>query len=161
MPNYVRNVMTLSGNKHDISEILAKCKTDESEFDFNGIIPMPGYIYRGNLGLEERLKYGDLNWYDWSYEHWGTKWNACDPKVEHSDMVCDGTNEARITFDTAWSAPIPVFEALAKQYPDLSIVVNYADEDYGSNCGIWNNGVCFHYPYGGAAESFAEYVWSM
>ena len=34
--------------------------------DFNKVIPMPDYIFQGNLGMAEREKYGKENWYDWS-----------------------------------------------------------------------------------------------
>ena len=38
-------------------------------------------------------------------------------------------------FQTAWSAPHPVIEQLAKMYPDITITHKWADEDIGMNCG--------------------------
>jgi len=40
-----------------------------------------------------------------------------------------------ITFFTAWSAPHPVIEQLAKMYPDITFTHKWADEDIGMNCG--------------------------
>ena len=70
-------------------------------------------------------RYGERDWYDWSIENWGTKWNAGDTVV-YSDVI---------EFQTAWSTPIPVFVELSKRLKDTTIAVDYADEDIGSNCG--------------------------
>ena len=70
-------------------------------------------------------RYGERDWYDWSIKNWGTKWNAGDTVVD-SDVI---------EFQTAWSTPIPVFVELSKRLKDIPIIVHYADEDIGSNCG--------------------------
>lgn len=70
-------------------------------------------------------RYGERDWYDWSIENWGTKWNAGDTVV-YSDII---------EFQTAWSTPIPVFVELSKRLKNVEINVDYADEDIGSNCG--------------------------
>lgn len=154
MPNYVRNRVTVKGDPTDINCLLTKCETDQSKFSFEGIIPMPDYVYRGNLGLEEtRLYPGDLNWYDWRINHWDTKWDAVEPTV-----TFDGKREATIRFDTAWSAPYPVYKEMARQYPMLDFYIEYADEDLGENCGIIENGRYFE------AESpleFAANLWGI
>ncbi|AZC26763.1 MULTISPECIES: hypothetical protein [Pseudomonas] len=58
---------------------------------------------------------------------WGTKWNAY-----HQTVDTDG---CQLTFDTAWSAPEPVFKALSALHPSEEIIVLFADEDIGNNCG--------------------------
>ncbi len=68
-----------------------------------------------------------LHGMDFARKHWGTKWNACESVANASA----GTAQ----FDTAWSCPAPVFEALSKKFPDDVIEVTFADEDIGSNCG--------------------------
>lgn len=140
MPNWVKNKMFIQGSPAQIDDLLDKCNTDESVFDFNGIVPMPGDVYRGGLGKDEMELYpGDLNWYDWSVNHWGTKWNACEASI--TSFVDGELAYAIISFDTAWSAPIPIFEAVKEQYPDFYISVRYADEDIGNNCGVWEDGI--------------------
>lgn len=58
-------------------------------------------------------KYGCDNWYDWSIEHWGTKWNAYD---------CEGVpEEGVLTFGTAWNPPEKVIEKLFEKYPNGDI----------------------------------------
>jgi hypothetical protein len=75
----------------------------------------------GKLRQENRLKYGYSDWYDWCTNNWGTKWNAC--YVQCSTKATDAT----MWFDTAWSAPVPIFEALAKKFPEHEFII-HADE---------------------------------
>lgn len=70
-------------------------------------------------------RYKARDWYEWSIENWGTKWNGGDTVVD-SDII---------EFQTAWSTPVPVFIELSKCMKDVAITVDYADEDIGSNCG--------------------------
>jgi hypothetical protein len=67
----------------------------------------------------ERLmaQHGANNWYNWNCEHWGTKWNASDARVE----VVSGT-EVVIQFDSAWSPPTPVIDAMAARLPSARIL---------------------------------------
>lgn len=91
---------------------------------------MPDNIFKGNLGPREQELYGKNNWYDWSVANWGTKWNAYgfEPDTDHS-------KEKEIRFLTAWSAPHPILEKLAKLFPDVKLEHEWADEDIGMNCG--------------------------
>jgi hypothetical protein len=70
---------------------------------------------------------GYLHNMDFNRKVWGTKWNACE-----SDVNLD---EGKASFNTAWSCPIPVLEAISKRFPNDKIDVVFADEDIGSNCG--------------------------
>lgn len=72
---------------------------------------------------------GYLHDMDFNRKAWGTKWNAC----EQVHDVEAGTAE----FETAWSCPRPVLEALSKRFLSEEIHVTFADEDIGSNCGTF------------------------
>ena len=78
-------------------------------------------ILRGYYNLR---KHGYTNWYDWSIAKWGTKWNA-------NETYGSGSN---FTFDTAWSCP---FEWLLKLSKHIDFKGSFADEDLGSNLGIF------------------------
>mgnify|MGYP003291331784 CR=1 FL=1 len=133
MPNHVTNMIQFSGEQKDIDKILELIKGEESCIDFNKIVPMPENIFRGNLGQKERELYGKNNWYDWSCFNWGTKWNA------YSDSL--DKEENTITFDTAWSCPLPVLDKLAEicYKHNVSFTGKWADEDRGVNVGIFES----------------------
>jgi len=91
-------------------------------------------LEKGSANLEEAQQaldnirdYGHQDWYSWSTSNWGTKWNA------YSQNSDEGSNE--ISFETAWSTPYPVIEALSRKYPEAVISMRYADEDFGHNVG--------------------------
>ena len=88
----------------------------------------------------ERFGYAD--WYGWQINNWGTKWNA-------SDSYVDGNT---LHFQTAWSVPEPVLIKLSELFPKINILVKFADEDIGSNCGefeILNGQIIRFKEYGG------------
>lgn len=125
MPNWVVNKVTFIGSQNKIEKIFEHIKGEDTLIDFNKIIPMPDYIYRGNLGEKERKKYGKNNWYDWSIEHWNTKWNATDTYRENNSIY----------YNTAWSPATPIFQKLTQMYPDIDMELQWADEDMGNNIG--------------------------
>lgn len=84
------------------------------------------YEKLGMKYIENIIKYGHPTWYGWACENWGTKWNACDTRINGED---------EIQFDTAWSNPEPVIKKLAEKYPDAQIFHEWSDEEYGNNCG--------------------------
>ena len=133
MPNNVTNLIKFNGKQEDINKVLELIRTGKECIDFNTIIPMPENIFRGNVGLEERQKYGSDNWYDWSIAHWGTKWNAYDSHLDKENNT--------ITFDTAWSCPIPVLDALAEicYKHNVEFEGKWADEDRGYNVGTFES----------------------
>lgn len=213
MPNWVQTDICLHGEEKDIKKVLELVKSEESEFDFNKIIPMPktlnlpagGYddqsiqyaiskktqaeqagikvalvnakcdfygnyfkkIYGrtftteelekcakefetrttrspfdstdyeglrlktledlGNMYIHNILTYGCDTWYDWCCENWGTKWNACELRIDDNF----------ISFQTAWSVADPILEAFAYICDEYNVTFEgeYADEDRGSNAG--------------------------
>lgn len=84
----------------------------------------------GKQYMYNREHYGCYTWFDWCRRNWGTKWNACNAEWSLDDGM--------LVFQTAWSAPFPIIEALAEKYPDLDFTHRWADEDIGNNCGqMW------------------------
>lgn len=190
MPNYVTNELTAP--KH----VLDALKSDESELDFNTVVPMPeimktdphtgitqwAEIAMGIINLKtlqqstpdpvaafqrqdygaaaKRLQqanairamtegpfpidwnakdfemliscmralkeHGHASWYEWANANWGTKWNAYE--VER-------VSEIVVRFQTAWSMPAQWFAKLVEKYPNETISIRWADEDFGNNVG--------------------------
>jgi hypothetical protein len=84
-------------------------------------------LVEAQMALDNIRDYGHQDWYSWSTSNWGTKGNA------YSQNSDEGSNE--ISFETAWSTPYPVIEALSRKYPEAVISMRYADEDFGHNVG--------------------------
>lgn len=141
MPNWVKNHVLIM----DRQAIKDCVKTEHRQgngweedvefFDFNEIIPMPKELENANktypIDDEEKTnkelikKYGADNWYDWSVDNWGTKWNTNSVRKISPQAV---------EFDTAWATPEPLIKALSEKY-HTTVSVCYADEDLGNNCG--------------------------
>jgi hypothetical protein len=63
-------------------------------------------------------KYGHAEWYSWSTDVWGCKWNNGD-EVELTDDSENGCISYR--FDTPWGPPEGVYLALRDMYPEVHI----------------------------------------
>lgn len=84
----------------------------------------------GKIYCENLMMYGALDWYGFNCNNWGTKWNSCE-----GTLIDESDTELQYDFQTAWSMPFPIFCKLTEIFKDITIKVEYADEDFGSNCG--------------------------
>ena len=84
----------------------------------------------GKQACMNRYLYNAETWYEWSLGNWGTKWNSYGYPEKIDFNIGDP-----IRFQTAWSAPHPVLEELARSYSHLEFEHQWADEDLGANCG--------------------------
>ena len=155
MPNWVTNSITATNDDGDqipCNKIIDRMRWTsddnvseqqaEEEISFHKVLPMPDELvnttYPNNISKEEsdRLidKYGHDNWYHWAWYNWGTKWDL--HGVNFGDLDDDG-NIYSFGFQTAWATPDKFITALSLLVKDVWIVVEYADEDYGSNYGTY------------------------
>ena len=191
MPNYCLNKLELQGGNQDLAELLAFVKSENCQFDFNRIVPMPQTVKdteRGSLSfaseavclyldegtisnhlrwmmdksavkeedlavviqtwekenkidlslgqriLDNRRKYGNCgDWYEWSINNWGTKWDACEVMIDDSTIL----------FETAWSPCSPVIEKLAHLFPKVSLSYKYFEPGvYLAGRESYQNGEC-------------------
>jgi len=132
MPNWITNKVQINEiNPQKLENFQNSLLNDEKEVDFEIVAPMPeelkDTVAPSKIPNKTLLKkYGVDNWYDWSNENWGTKWNASNTII----------NSDTIIFQTAWNTPIEYFLKLSKRNLVVEFQVKYADEDIGSNCGI-------------------------
>jgi len=111
MPNHTDNRVILShADSQKIDDIYNVMNTDDALL-LQHIIPMN----------ESLLDGGD--WYDWRLDNWGTKWDIYETHCTRIDA-----NTLSMTFYTAWSPPIPVFDKLT----DMGYEINarYLDEGW-------------------------------
>lgn len=105
MPNWCNNSLTITHKDADkLENLMSLIRDDEDGGFFNHIKPMPEKI-RNTTAPDDKP-----NWYDWSCDNWGTKWDAsCIDHYQYTE------NTVGFSFDTAWSPPIPIYEELTKQ----------------------------------------------
>jgi len=75
------------------------------------------------------IKVGEhpLFWWNWNIANWGTKWS-----VSGDDVNARAHNKsAFVSFDTAWSPPMRIVQALSEKYPDLVVHIKFAEMGMG------------------------------
>ena len=115
MPNWCTNSVVISHDDETLIDALEQelMKGDDAKV-FNHLVPRPA---------EE-----EENWYAWNINAWGTKWDVNETYENDEGYIC---------FDTAWSTPHEIIFELCLRYTDLTFEVQFADEDLGSNCGMY------------------------
>lgn len=124
--NEAKRIVGFKFSEHPLLASLEKINRLENNFsklsenDFKNLIKM----------LKNYRRHGYFHQMDFAVNKWGTKWNACEVQLDLDNGIC--------TFQTAWSCPNPILETLSKKFPESVINVEYADEDIGSNCGLFS-----------------------
>jgi len=142
VPNICENELSIyaDGDQQEalLKTLTKRVKSKESVFDFNKLVPSPDWDNTPNEDGEfpvidedapafmQIKKFplsgkSDDRWYDWRCTNWGTKWGACEIEITQDDE-----DFLEITFNTAWSPPEPIVEALRSKY-------ECKDEDSYSN----------------------------
>lgn len=85
----------------------------------------PAYEEQGRRRLRAILETGYASWYDWNIAKWGTKWGAYSVEIIDAEP-----GQFTFKFDTAWSFPAPIFEALVERYPALTFDCRCFDEGW-------------------------------
>ena len=165
MPNWCNNTVEIGHD--DVSKMEALVEAINAGKFCNFAIPTPEslHIVAGRVGddtnpeqikLEEDTKrnlevHGFANWYDFQVARWGTKWD-----VEPYDTVVLDGNGVHFGFDSAWSPPTGVYEALVEQGFNVKA---YYWESGMCFAGVWNNGSDDFYELSNmTAEEIAEEI---
>jgi hypothetical protein len=153
MPNWYHSKLTIQNTCSGFEKIKAVFTPDQYKecHPFQSIIPPPVDLLMSDInmlndsslqkltnlkrkeGVEQKeqknlIKFGVKDLYDWKVGNWGTKWDACDLIVRY-----DNDEEFQVDFDSAWSPPIPVFEKIIQDNPNLSIFISmYSWESDGA-----------------------------
>ena len=108
MPNWCWNHLEVMCTEEHVAELQKfvekSTKATKEQFSFEGTLP------RGDRE----------DWYDWSCDNWGTKWDACDPNINESEPQCFS-----VSFDTAWTPPIAWIQNIMDKYPNLEFSLEY------------------------------------
>jgi hypothetical protein len=156
MPNWCSNHITVRGTDPVAIKRLADA-FDNGEFCAT-VVPMPeelnitsGFLGSGDEQKELEAKsaanlekYGYANWYDFNVANWGTKWEI-GGNGDEAERDEDGLGFSA-PFDSAWSPPIGVCEALVEQ--GFEVVLYYYEPGMGY-CGKFEDGYDEYYEYSG------------
>jgi hypothetical protein len=115
MPNWCENRVRVTGEFDELKRFIGFVKDDKLMFSFQKITPMDEKL----LDSEE--------WYEWRKEHWGTKWEIGDINFEDSSSQ----GEIEYNFLTAWAPPVPIFNKLRDEFPELDISWQYDEPGMG------------------------------
>lgn len=122
MPNWCENYLIVHFNPNNQRELMyarrLKTAYEKSKL-LNALVKRPKhqpdinkpnpFFAKGGLGADEQKLFGKNNWYDWSIENWGTKWeiSSSDGSVELEESGTLG-----IRFMSAWSPPTPAISKI-------------------------------------------------
>ena len=155
MPNQCSNHITVRGGQQ--SEINRLADAFSNGGLCQAVVPCPAELFAPTssfigdpveqAALEAKTtanieKYGYGNWYDFQVANWGTKLDVTCDSVE---IDCDGLGFSG-AFDSAWSPPITVCEALVEQ--GFEVTLYYYEPGMGF-VGKWEDGFDDCYEYGG------------
>lgn len=73
----------------------------------------------GQRYIDNLNKYGHTDWYSWSIENWGTKWNCHEPNIHENILV----------METAWGYPEPIIHKLMTDF-NITADIHVLDEGY-------------------------------
>jgi hypothetical protein len=166
MPNWCENSLTVSHTDATKIDALVEAWT-KGKF-FGTILPEPDYTTTPvnktfpHIELqyaktdEEKAKVleptiSEDNWWDWRVQTWGTKWEIdTDAKPHYRN-----NNDLTLSFDTAWSPPLGIYEALVAQ--GYSVRAMYYEGGM-SYCGSWTDGFDDCYDIEGKYEWIIRYI---
>ena len=106
MPEELRNVQ---------SPVTIATEEQQKEYTKKHNRPCP-YITQEESDRLDEL-YDSNNWYDWSIENWGVKWDCGDVEITEEF----GDTEITYTFDTPWGPPQEIYNLLVTKFPEVHI----------------------------------------
>jgi len=145
MPNWCMNNLTIShGDTKQLQKFVDAYNSGETCQSF---IPRPESINNSDAFAAD-------GWYTWNVNHWGTKWDFGKDTVDDPVAIEDGLVD--ISFETAWSPPIPFYDYLV----DLGYNVDATYYEPGMGfCGIYYNGDDDYVDYGDSKDDIPDRIW--
>ncbi len=153
MPNWCNNNLEL--RHKDLRKLKTLSKKAKEGNLFAYIIPEPNYkttpVVKAYPEISAQYKKGkekkialankptirEDSWWDWRVLNWGTKWDIGDAPFTNSINNSTGVRALHLAFETAWSPPINIYEALKEQGYYVRAFYNEPGCDFA---GEWENG---------------------
>ena len=107
----------LAGNASPVKAFKTKAEVDEynSQKLMGGFEMGKAITHAKHTALLK--KYAHADWYNWSIENWGCKWNNGD------DIAIEDEEEGyiRYSFETPWGPPEGIYHKLVAEFPEVDI----------------------------------------
>ena len=135
MPNWCNNTFELVGPKEKIREFESFLNEKNGKDWFDFFLPCPEELKAvGDVSFHhtnEQLveKYGYSDWYSWSVDNWGCKWN-CDAQDWTVEDYDDDNLSMRFWFDSPWGPPTELYNFIDAQ-DGLNVFANFHEEGMG------------------------------
>lgn len=145
MPNWCQNGATFTHEDPTMITRIAKAYKEDKLF--SEFFPCPpelliteeiGENFNERVAAREEAnaeKFGVTDWYMWSINNWGTKWDISSD-VSHrrllhhySEPTKQDLNSIMLSFNTAWSPPIGFYEKMTEL--GFDVVAFYLEEGMG------------------------------
>lgn len=150
MPNWVLSELIIRGSPEKLKEFVEYNKYTDEDGDIRLLsadkyIPIPEDMLYGkcndcgfkskdikecgqecpNCGSKNTKDWYNNGGYEWCVDHWGSKWNFVDVKMEEDDGE---SGEIIYNFNTAWSPMLPVIKAMSIKFMDLTFIYKVEEE---------------------------------
>ena len=119
MPNWCNNSVTISSGKENIDKFEAFLNEKNGKEWFDFFLPCPEELRDVDSPNETKNvealteKYGHADWYSWSVENWGTKWNPDAQDWSREE------NSISFWFDSAWAPPTNLYAKITNEEYDV------------------------------------------
>jgi hypothetical protein len=117
MPNWCNNTVELKNTREKVEQFENFLNDNEGKNWFDFFAPCPqelldvGDVDPKKINDELIEKYGASDWYTWSVNNWGCKWN-CDAQSWHVEEAEDGKFVIKFWFDSPWGPPEALYELI-------------------------------------------------
>ena len=167
MPNWCENKMTI---KHQDPLMVKRARDAWMSGQFlSEFIPIPNdlKIVSGRVGADDnpeqvllvsqqvinKAQHGYIDWYAFSTNEWGTKWDIGYHKDEDNAPYNENQAEFTVRYNSAWSPPeAACFKLVAMGFD----ITNYYYEPGMGFCGVFKDGADTTYSTGEAPEEIQE-----
>ena len=114
----LKNIFSIGLDKNDIKTVFGQFIPEPDWENFpneNGELPLPGKHFPHQFYFPDGKS--DDRWYDWRIMNWDTKWDCYDLNI-NIDNLPEGFE---VTFNTAWSPPYSICDAIREIYPEVNV----------------------------------------
>ena len=133
MPNWCNNTFELVAPKEKVREFESFLNEKNGKDWFDFFLPCPAELKDGGPVSPHDApkpdlieKYGASDWYTWSVNNWGCKWN-CDAQDWNVDDYDDENLSIKFWFDSPWGPPTELYNFIDAQ-DDLNVFANFHEE---------------------------------